>query len=192
MSNTIKLLASMVLVATQATATVQPNVAASTGVPSPAEGNSKIIIQFQPAAVNPVVVSAKPLPNFETEVLAPLRASQAAEAAAKAEAARQAQLAAQRAKFVVVTAAASPHAGAPATPENWLKLRYCESGNNYANKRNPSYRGAYQFAFSTWGNYGGFYDPADAPPEVQDAKAQATFNSSGWRPWGCAYSLGFI
>lgn len=67
--------------------------------------------------------------------------------------------------------------------DGWAKLRFCESGGNYANKNNPFYRGAYQFSYSTWGNFGGYRDPADAPPEVQDAKALATYQASGSRPW---------
>ncbi len=67
--------------------------------------------------------------------------------------------------------------------EGWAKLRFCESGGNYANKRNPAYRGAYQFDYSTWNNYGGYRDPADAPPEVQDAKAFATYKARGASPW---------
>ncbi len=67
--------------------------------------------------------------------------------------------------------------------DGWAKLRYCESGGNYANKNNPTYRGAYQFAYSTWGNYGGYYDPADAPPEVQDAKAKELYARRGASPW---------
>ncbi len=65
----------------------------------------------------------------------------------------------------------------------WAKLRFCESGNNYANKRNPLYRGAYQFDFATWNNYGGYRDPADAPPAVQDAKALDTYKRRGASPW---------
>lgn len=67
--------------------------------------------------------------------------------------------------------------------EAWAKLRYCESGGDYANKRNPLYRGAYQFDFGTWNNFGGYRDPADAPPEVQDAKALETYNRRGASPW---------
>jgi len=70
------------------------------------------------------------------------------------------------------------------------KLRGCESGGNYANKNNPSYRGAYQFGFSTWANYGGYYDPADAPPNVQDAAATALYQRRGWAPWSCASIVG--
>lgn len=63
------------------------------------------------------------------------------------------------------------------------KLRACEAGGNYANKRNPRYRGAYQFSYSTWANYGGYYDPADAPPEVQDQAAYDLYKRRGWQPW---------
>ncbi len=70
------------------------------------------------------------------------------------------------------------------------KLRGCESGGNYANTNNPSYRGAYQFSYSTWGNYGGYHDPASAPPAVQDRAALQLYQRSGWGPWGCASILG--
>ena len=67
--------------------------------------------------------------------------------------------------------------------EGWVKLRFCESGGDYASKRNPLYRGAYQFDFATWNNYGGYRDPADAPPSVQDAKALDTYRRRGASPW---------
>lgn len=70
------------------------------------------------------------------------------------------------------------------------KLRACESGGNYANKRNPSYRGAYQFGYGTWNNYGGYYDPADAPASVQDQAAYNLYQRRGWQPWpSCGASL---
>ena len=70
-------------------------------------------------------------------------------------------------------------------------LRQCESGGNYANKRNPMYRGAYQFGYGTWANYGGYYDPADAPPEVQDQAALELYQRRGWQPWpACTSKLG--
>jgi len=71
------------------------------------------------------------------------------------------------------------------------RLRACESGGNYANKKNPKYRGAYQYDYSTWANYGGFYDPADAPAGVQDEKAWETYVRRGWQPWpSCKVSQG--
>ncbi len=83
---------------------------------------------------------------------------------------------------VVVIGPSTLHSG-NSLSDGWAKLRQCESGGNYANKRNPIYRGAYQFDFSTWGNYGGYHDPADAPPAVQDAKAQETYARRGASPW---------
>ncbi|HMH70601.1 MAG TPA: G5 domain-containing protein [Candidatus Saccharimonadales bacterium] len=71
------------------------------------------------------------------------------------------------------------------------RLRSCESGGNYANTKNPKYRGAYQYDYSTWANYGGFYDPADAPASVQDQKAWETYQRRGWQPWpSCKASQG--
>ena len=63
------------------------------------------------------------------------------------------------------------------------KLRACESGDNYANKNNPVYRGAYQFDVATWAGYGGYVDPADAPASIQDQKAWETYQRRGWQPW---------
>lgn len=70
------------------------------------------------------------------------------------------------------------------------KLRACESGGNYANKKNPLYRGAYQYSYSTWGNKYGIYDPADATPAQQDQAAWETYQRRGWQPWPhCGSSL---
>lgn len=70
------------------------------------------------------------------------------------------------------------------------KLRACESGGNYANKNNATYRGAYQFGYQTWANNGGYYDPADAPPALQDAAARALYERRGWQPWpACSKKL---
>lgn len=70
------------------------------------------------------------------------------------------------------------------------KLRACESGGNYANKKNPLYRGAYQYSYSTWANKYGIYDPADASPAQQDQAAWDTYKRRGWQPWPhCGSSL---
>ncbi len=63
------------------------------------------------------------------------------------------------------------------------KLRACESGGNYANKKNPLYRGAYQFGYGTWANKYGIYDPADASPAQQDQAARELYVRRGWQPW---------
>lgn len=75
--------------------------------------------------------------------------------------------------------------------EALAKLRMCEAGGNYANSRNATYRGAYQFSYSTWANFGGYYDPAAAPPEIQDQAAINLYNRRGWQPWpACSQKLG--
>lgn len=83
---------------------------------------------------------------------------------------------------IVVRGSRVVSSGGP-SPEQWAQLRFCEAGGNYANKRNPLYRGAYQFDYRTWNNYGGYYDPADAPPAVQDAAAFALYARRGAQPW---------
>jgi hypothetical protein len=71
----------------------------------------------------------------------------------------------------------------PVSGDIFGRIRMRESGNNYANKNNPNYRGAYQFDYGTWNNFGGYHDPADAPPAVQDQKAQQTYAARGCSPW---------
>ncbi|HUF99819.1 MAG TPA: peptidoglycan DD-metalloendopeptidase family protein [Ilumatobacter sp.] len=51
-------------------------------------------------------------------------------------------------------------------------IRTLESGGDYtAQARGSTASGAYQFINSTWGGYSGYNSAADAPPEIQDAKA---------------------
>jgi hypothetical protein len=51
-------------------------------------------------------------------------------------------------------------------------IRALESGGDYtAQARGSTASGAYQFLDSSWNGYGGFRRAADAPPDVQDAKA---------------------
>lgn len=66
---------------------------------------------------------------------------------------------------------------------DWEALRQCESGGDYANKNNPTYRGGYQFSYATWASVGGSGDPADASPDEQDARAQALYARSGAGQW---------
>ena len=59
-----------------------------------------------------------------------------------------------------------------------LTIRMLESGGDYTAKASGSAAsGAYQFLDSSWGGYGGFSRAADAPPEVQDAKAVELINT---------------
>lgn len=76
------------------------------------------------------------------------------------------------------------------------RLRECESHGDYSVvSASGTYRGAYQFSRRTWNNvarsflpsYVG-YDPAAAPPFVQDAMARALWSSTGPRSWPvCGY-----
>lgn len=65
-------------------------------------------------------------------------------------------------------------------------VRAIESSGNYR-ARNPhsGASGAYQFMPGTWGNYGGYYEAMDAPPEVQDERARALMLSyfSQYQSW---------
>ncbi len=73
---------------------------------------------------------------------------------------------------------------APATPENFHRLRTCESGGNYgAVSRNRLYYGAYQFSRPTWASLGYEGMPHLAPPHVQDEAATRLQAVAGWKPW---------
>jgi|GEM_PF-715168 len=71
------------------------------------------------------------------------------------------------------------------------RLRQCESGGNYSIlSPGGAYRGAYQFARSTWNSVAGRHypayvgvDPAAAAPLVQDAMARALYTEMGRSPW---------
>jgi hypothetical protein len=65
-------------------------------------------------------------------------------------------------------------------------IKQCESHGDYgAVSSSGQYRGAYQFQQSTWESVGGSGDPAAAPPEEQDARAQILYDQRGAAPWGC-------
>lgn len=80
---------------------------------------------------------------------------------------------------------------APVTSDVWGALARCESGGNPANKSNPTYRGAFQFSYSTWASVGGTGDPADAPYSEQLERAIRLQARSGWGQWPrCSRKLG--
>ncbi len=96
---------------------------------------------------------------------------------------------------------APPAQGGDPTPAQWAALRQCESGGNYgAIGGGGAYRGAYQFARSTWDSVARMHgylshlvgvDPAAAAPADQDAMALALYRMSGWSPWpSCGAKLG--
>ncbi|MDP4038525.1 MAG: transglycosylase family protein [bacterium] len=78
-----------------------------------------------------------------------------------------------------------------ASGDAWQSLRFCEAGGDYSRNSGNGFFGAYQFNLSTWGNYGGYRYPHEAPPDVQDAKARETQARRGWNPWpACSRRLG--
>jgi hypothetical protein len=82
------------------------------------------------------------------------------------------------------TASADPSATA------WLRLRQCESGNNYSINTGNSHYGAYQFDLATWRSVGGSGYPSRASAGEQDARALILYRERGWQPWQCASILG--
>lgn len=84
----------------------------------------------------------------------------------------------------VGSASAEPSAG------DWLKLRNCESGGNYAINTGNGYYGAYQFDLGTWRSVGGSGMPNQASPATQDAMAYRLWQQRGWSPWTCASIVG--
>ena len=80
----------------------------------------------------------------------------------------------------------------PAGGDVWAALSRCES-NGPADRRNPRYRGAFQFSWATWQSVGESGDPADHSYETQLAAAQRLQARSGWGQWPrCARKLGLL
>lgn len=131
--------------------------------------------------------------NFDQEVVAPLKASQAAKAAADAAAQEAANRAAALAAATRVSSAPAARPVVIGGDDAFAKLRFCEAGGDYTKNTGNGYYGAYQYNIGTWANYGGFARPDLAPPEVQDAKARATQAARGWSPWpACSRKLGLL
>jgi hypothetical protein len=60
----------------------------------------------------------------------------------------------------------------------------CESGGDPTIvSADGSYRGKYQFSFSTWASVGGSGDPAAASEAEQDYRAALLYASAGASPW---------
>jgi resuscitation-promoting factor RpfA len=78
-----------------------------------------------------------------------------------------------------------------ATPDDFARLRQCESGGNYSINTGNGFFGAYQFDAGTWHGLGYSGLPNQAAPAVQDEAAYRTYNSRGWSPWpACSRKLG--
>jgi type IV secretory pathway VirB10-like protein len=123
--------------------------------------------------------------------VAQAEAERAAAEQAAAERAAAEQAAAEQAAAEQATARRSSNSGGGSMGGGWAALRNCESSGNYsAVSASGTYRGAYQFARSTWdsvarSNYPHLVgvDPASASPADQDAMALALYRSSGSSPW---------
>lgn len=192
MRNFTKLVIASALLATQASpvdSTVKA-AAVQTSVPTVVSAQTKIALQTNNP--DPVELKLPDVPNFDTEVLHPLQAAQAAKKAAAAAAARKTVTVKPVTRVIAVSV--PQHSGiASATPDNMLKLRLCESGNTYSRNSGNGYYGAYQYNIGTWAGYGGYSRPDLAPPDVQDAKFLQTFSARGWSPWpACSRKLGFM
>jgi hypothetical protein len=80
---------------------------------------------------------------------------------------------------------------APPTPENFGRLRQCESTGNYAANTGNGFYGAYQFNAATWHGLGYEGLPNQASPAAQDDAAARLQAQRGWQPWpGCSRHLG--
>jgi hypothetical protein len=68
--------------------------------------------------------------------------------------------------------------------ETLESIAECESGGDPTIvSSDGSYRGKYQFSFSTWESVGGSGDPAAAPEMEQDYRAALLYSQSGSSPW---------
>ena len=78
------------------------------------------------------------------------------------------------------------HGGAPnvAIPAALQSIAMCEShGNPRAISSGGTYRGKYQFSFSTWASVGGKGDPAAASETEQDRRAAILYRTAGAGQW---------
>jgi len=78
------------------------------------------------------------------------------------------------------------HGGAPdvAIPSQLASIARCESGGDpRAISSGGTYRGKYQFSFSTWASVGGKGDPAAASETEQDRRAAILYRTGGPGHW---------
>ncbi len=98
-------------------------------------------------------------------------------------------------KSVTVPTTAPPPAssGGGHAGGEWLQLRRCESGDNYAENTGNGFYGAYQFSATTWTGLGYPGRPDLESPAMQDEAAMKLQAQSGWGQWpACAAALGLI
>lgn len=83
-------------------------------------------------------------------------------------------------------ARANRHGGAPNVPIPPVleSIAHCESrGDPRAISPGGTYRGKYQFSFSTWASVGGKGDPAAASETEQDRRAAILYKTGGPGHW---------
>jgi len=84
-----------------------------------------------------------------------------------------------------------PTAGYTDAGGEWLQLRECESGDNYAENTGNGFYGAYQFSEQTWTNLGYPGRPDLESHQMQDEAAMKLQQESGWGQWpACSAALG--
>lgn len=122
-------------------------------------------ITFNTQAVEPFDLEIE-TPNFDTEVLAPLRAKQEAE---------RKRLAAIRTRRVTTSRIVT----GPLSPAAIQFLGMCESGMTPTRNSGNGYYGAFQFSISTWNAMDTGYGRADlAPLDVQIEAVQKLLSRS--------------
>jgi hypothetical protein len=101
---------------------------------------------------------------------------------ARRERIRARKLAKQQQASTTTTTGSATTGSAPSG--NLQAIAACESGGNpSAVGGGGSFRGKYQFDYSTWASVGGSGDPAAAPEAEQDMRAQMLYERSGSSPW---------
>jgi Transglycosylase-like domain len=81
------------------------------------------------------------------------------------------------------SAIASPESFGVSTP-TLEAIAACESGGDpTVVSSDGTYRGKYQFDYSTWASVGGSGDPAAAPEAEQDMRAAMLYAQAGSSPW---------
>ena len=122
------------------------------------------------APAGPAALS-RPVAHFQRAIRRSVRRIEAARRARRQRLARE-----HREAFATLPAGVSM-----ATLE---AIASCESGGSPTIvSADGSYRGKYQFSFSTWASVGGSGDPAAAPESEQDYRAALLYAQSGSSPW---------
>lgn len=119
------------------------------------------------------------------------KANEAARQAAATAAARRASTTTAKPEAKTATTVRQAGSSSDPTPEQWHKLRQCESANNYrALSSGGRFRGAYQFSQPTWDWVAGQVapqlvgvDPIDAAPGDQDNMALNLYRMRGAGQW---------